>query len=273
MSSARTITLITGASAGIGAALARVFAAHDHRVALVARREPELMRLADAIAATGKPRPLVIPLDLAEHQAGDRLAERLEAAGVEPEYIVNNAGIGLLGPAVELDRARQLAVVDLDVRAVTDLSLRWLDSLERHRGGLLNVGSVAAFFPGPGMATYYASKAYVLSFTEALHRELKPRGIRVTALCPGPVPTEFQARAGIPPDHFPRFLSRSAERVAQEGYDGLMRGRRLVVPGAVNKLVTLMPRLFPRAAVLALADESQTRRRRAAAASPPSQTP
>ena len=120
-----------------------------------------------------------------------------------------------------LDRAEQLAMIDLNVRALTDLSLAFVDSLERRRGGILNVASVAAFLPGPDMAVYYATKAYVLSFSEALHWELAPRGIRVTALCPGPVPTEFQARAGIDRRRPPPLLTRSAERVAEEGYRGL----------------------------------------------------
>jgi len=136
------------------------------------------------------------------------------------------------------------------VRALTELSIAFADSLQRHRGGILNVASLAAFLPGPGMAVYYASKAYVLSFSEALHQELAGRGVRVTALCPGPVPTEFQARAGIPETYFPRILARSAERVARDGYNGLMRGKRLVVPGTENKVATFLPRLLPRAWVL-----------------------
>jgi short-subunit dehydrogenase len=141
-------------------------------------------------------------------------------------------------------------MIDLNVRVLTDLSLRFVDSLERHRGGILNVASVASFMPGPDMAVYHATKAYVLSFSEALHRELEPRGIRVTALCPGPVETEFIAQAGVPEGTFPRFLMRSAERVAREGYDGLMRGQRVVVPGSANKAATLLPRLLPRGIVL-----------------------
>ena len=141
-------------------------------------------------------------------------------------------------------------MIDLNVRALTELSLRFAASLIRHRGGILNVASVAGFLPGPGMAVYHATKAYVLSFSEALHRELAPRGVRVTALCPGPVETEFMARAGIPEGYFPRFLARSADRVARDGYDGLMRGRRVVVPGSANKAAALMPRLLPRGVVL-----------------------
>ena len=159
--------------------------------------------------------------------------------GVEPDIVVNNAGFGLLGTAATLDRAEQLAMIDLNVRALTDLSLAFIESLERHQGGILNVASIAAFLPGPGMAVYYATKAYVLSFSEALHHELKSKGVRVTALCPGPVPTEFQARAGVTIDTFSPLLTRSAERVAREGYLGLKAGRRVVVPGFANKVVDL----------------------------------
>jgi short-subunit dehydrogenase len=152
-------------------------------------------------------------------------------------------------------------MVDLNVRAVTDLSLAFIDALIRRRGGLMNVASVAAFMPGPGMAVYYASKAYVLSFTEALHRELAAQGVRVTALCPGPVPTEFQARAGIVEGHFPQFLSRSAGRVAEDGYRGLIRGQRVVIPGGTNRAAALLPRFVPRALLLAITDAAQRSRR------------
>ncbi|MFZ2068968.1 MAG: SDR family NAD(P)-dependent oxidoreductase, partial [Xanthobacteraceae bacterium] len=192
------MTLITGASSGIGAELAHVFAEHGHELVLTARREAELEALAGAIAASGRPRPLVLPLDLVERDAVAQLAAALEANGVEPDNVVNNAGFGLAGKAAELDRDDQVAMVDLNIRALTELSLVFADSLARHRGGLLNVASIAGFLPGPGMAVYYASKAYVLSFSEALHEELRGRGVRVTVLCPGPVATGFQARAGLP---------------------------------------------------------------------------
>ena len=257
----RPITLITGASAGIGAALAHEFAAHDHELVLVARREQVLGVLADAIAAKRAPRPTVLGADLARLDAAQTIAAALDERGLEPDVVVNNAGFGLVGAAEALDRAEQVAMVDLNVRALTDLSLAFLDSLKRRRGGLLNVASIAAFMPGPGMAVYYASKAYVLSFSEALHRELKPEGVRVTVLCPGPVPTEFHARAGMSADAFPRLLTRSAEQVARDGYRGLMQGRRVVIPGAVNWAVTAMIRFAPRSLVLELIARQQRGRR------------
>ena len=187
----RPVTVITGASSGIGAALAHEFAARGHELVIVARREQALAGVAEAIVAKGSARPTVLRLDVARIDAARDIAEALARRGLEPEIVVNNAGFGLLGSADKLDRAAQLAMIDLNVRALTDLSLAFLGSLERRRGGILNVASTAGFLPGPGMAVYYASKAYVLSFSEALHREFSERGVRVTALCPGPVSTEF----------------------------------------------------------------------------------
>src|SRR6516164_9480795 len=249
----RPVTLITGASSGIGAALAHEFAANGHELVLVARREQALAALADAIAAKGTTRPTVLPADLARADATQSIAEALDRRGLEPDVVVNNAGFGLLGAADTLDRAEQLAMIDL--------SLAFIDSLKRRRGGILNVASIAAFMPGPGMAIYYASKAYVLSFSEALHQELKPKGVRVTVLCPGPVPTEFQARAGLGADALPRILTRSAEQVARDAYRGLKQGRRVVVPGFANSVMTTLTRFAPRGLLLDLIDRQQRGRR------------
>jgi uncharacterized protein len=246
MSAAKPVTLITGASSGIGVSLAHVFAGHGHEVVLAARRAAELSAVADAIAATGRARPHAIAMDLGGAGAADRLADELSTRGLEPQYVVNNAGFGLLGRAATLDRAEQRAMIDLNVGALTDLSLRFVDSLARQRGGILNVASIASFLPGPGMAVYHGTKAYVLSFSEGLGRELAPKGIRVTVLCPGPVLTGFQARAGVNGVHYPRGFLRTADQVARAGYDGLMRGRRVVVPGLPNKIVPWLPRLLPR---------------------------
>jgi len=252
MSSLKPVALVTGASSGIGAELARVFATNGHELMLVARRAPQLEALADSIASAGRPRPHVLAVDLTQPEAPERIADALSANGLEPAFVVNNAGFGLRGPAAELDREQQLAMIDLNVAALTDLSLRWADSLVRHRGGLLNVASLAAFLPGPGMAVYHATKAYILLFSEALHQELGRKGVRVSVLCPGPVATEFQARAGVPEDLHPRLLKRTAARVAEEGYDGLMRGQCIIVPAFNNKVLSLLPRFLPRGLVLTL---------------------
>jgi short-subunit dehydrogenase len=243
---ARPVTLITGASSGIGSALAQIFARNGHEVVLAARRIPQLAAIAESIRDKGHRTPHILPVDLARADAADWIARELAARSLEPAFLVNNAGFGMLGQAHALDRNEQLGMIDLNCRALTDLSLRFVDSLARHRGGILNVASISGFIPGPGMSVYNASKAYVISFSEGLRRELRPKGIRVTALCPGPVHTEFQARAGIMDVHYPRGFNRTAEDVAQQGYKGLMRGRGIVVPGIHSKIVPLLPRFLPR---------------------------
>ncbi|THD54696.1 MAG: SDR family oxidoreductase [Bradyrhizobium sp.] len=255
------VTLITGASAGIGTELARVFASNGHRLALVARRADRLTALAAEIAAAGGTAPIVIPCDLAQPGAGDKIADALAAAGVEVEFVVNNAGFGLFGNAIELDRAEQLGIIAVNISVLTDLSLRFSDHLIRNRGGILNVGSIAGFLPGPGMAVYYASKAYVLSFTEALRAELGPRGVRVTVLCPGPVPSEFQIRAGFEPGFDSAILNVSAAAVARQAYQGLMANQRAVLPGLGIKVVPFMLRLFPRGFILWAVARFQLRKR------------
>ncbi len=255
------VTLITGASAGIGTELARVFASNGHRLALVARRADRLAALAAEIAAAGGTAPIMIPCDLAQPGACDKIADALAAASVEVEFVVNNAGFGLFGNATELDRAEQLGIIAVNIAVPTDLSLRFSDQLIRHRGGILNVGSIAGFLPGPGMAVYYASKAYVLSFTEALRAELGPRGVRVTVLCPGPVPSEFQTRAGFEPGFDSAILNVSAADVARQAYQGLMANKRAVLPGFGIKVVPLMLRLFPRGFILWAVARFQLRKR------------
>lgn len=255
------VTLITGASAGIGTELARVFAANGHRLALTARRADRLEALASELVAKGGKKPIVIACDLEAPDAGEKIAARLAAEGVELDHLVNNAGFGVFGDAIERDRDEQIGIVDVNVRALTDLSLRFADQLIRNKGGLLNVGSVAGFLPGPGMAVYYASKAYVISFTEALRAELAPRGVRVTVLCPGPVPTEFQARAGVGSQHDTALLNVSAADVAQEAYRGLMANKRAVLPGLGIKIVPFALRFFPRGFILAATSRFQRQRR------------
>src|SRR6476620_298698 len=154
-SSAKPVTLITGASAGIGAAFARLFAARGHECALVARRAHRLNAIAEDIAAAGRPRPHVLAIDLCQPDGPERVARDLATRGLEPAIVVNNAGFGLYGAAADLDRGQQLAMIDLNARALTDLSLRFVERLARHRGGVINVASMAGFFPGPTMAIYF----------------------------------------------------------------------------------------------------------------------
>lgn len=238
----RPVALITGASSGIGAALAREFARRGHDVALIARRETKLLETAAAIEAAFGVRADVIAIDLSSPSAASDLQEGLTARDVEPSYIINNAAFGIAGRADLTNINDQLAMIDVNLRVATDLTLRFSGSLRRRKGGILNVSSIVSLFPGPGMAVYYASKAYMLSFTQAISREMAPLGVRVTALCPGPVLTELHDKTGIPVPRHIKYLGVSAERVAEEGYKGLMRGKRVVVPGLGVKLfASLIP--------------------------------
>jgi short-subunit dehydrogenase len=255
--------IITGASDGIGAELARVFAARGHRVALVARRRDRLEILAAEIAAAGAEPPLVVALDLSAADAPDHLAQALEEARLTAEILVNNAGFGLMGRVAELDRAEQLGIIDINIRSLTALTLRFLPQITAAGGKILNVASIAAFMPGPGFAVYYASKAYVLSFSEALFEEMKPAGVGVSCLCPGPVATGFQSRAGFDFSGAMAAMKPAlvpAKEVAQQAYDGLMAGRRVIVPGIVNKIMALSSGLTPRALLLPLLARAQKAR-------------
>ena len=178
----RPVVVITGASSGIGAALAHEFAAHGHELVLIARREQALTNVADAIAAKGAPRPTVLRLDVGRIDAARDISEALAQRGLELDIVVNNAGFGLMGAADKLDRQRQLAMIDINVRALTELSLAFIESIERRKGGILNVASISGFMPGPGMAVYHATKAYVISFSEALYGTQAARCARHHAL-------------------------------------------------------------------------------------------
>jgi uncharacterized protein len=259
----RHVTVITGASGGIGADLARVFASHGHDLVLIARSRAALEALADEIAVSGRPRPLVLVFDLLERGAIPQIAAALETAGASPEILVNNAGFGLIGPVASLDPAEQLAIVDLNIRSVVEMTLCFLPAIRAARGKILNVASIAAYFPGgPGMAAYYASKSFILSFSLALSQELRPQGVTVSALCPGYTKTGFQARAGFGPSLDLSRLpgSTTALEVAEAGYAGLIAGRREVVPGFFNKLSVLLLPFLPKSVVLGVISRLQQNR-------------
>jgi short-subunit dehydrogenase len=242
--------LITGASGGIGADLARICARQGHPLALAARNEAALQALADELGTPGGRRPLVVPLDLAEPGATAALVAALTQADFEPSILMNNAGYGLNGQVARLDHAAQLGIVDLNIRALTELTLAFLPAITATKGRILNVASIAAFLPGPGMAVSYASKAYVLSFSQALAEELKGSGATVTALCPGPTATDFFSRAGGKASKLKAFGMMKSMDVAEAGYSGMMAGRRVVVPGFANKFMATFSPLTPRALLL-----------------------
>jgi short-subunit dehydrogenase len=249
---AREVVLITGASGGIGEAFAKVVAADGYGLAIAARSETELSRVREAIEVEYRVPVAAFSLDLVERGACDALAEALAERGVVPNIVINNAGFGLMGKAARLSRQTQLEMIDLNVRALTDLTLRYLpDMIAKGTGGVINLASVAAFMPGPQMAVYFASKAFVLSFSEAIAEEVRSTGVTVTSVCPGPVETGFQARAGMKQA---RALSRinpmTAEEVARAGWAGFKSGKRTVVPGMLNKIAAYSTRGAPRGLLL-----------------------
>ncbi|WKE65862.1 SDR family oxidoreductase [Gallaecimonas kandeliae] len=243
--------LVTGASGGIGEALARCFAEDGCNLMLVARSQDKL----EALAANWRPRygiaVQVIAADLAQPGAADAVFGQLVAA---PSYLVNNAGVGLYGRFQDTALAEEEAMVELNIMALTRLCKLCLPAmLARGEGRILNVASTAAFQPGPYMAVYYATKAYVLSLSEAMAEELKGNGVTVTALCPGPTASGFQAGARMKLGNSLKHLALAdADEVARAGYRAMMAGRRLLVPGLLNKLMVQGLRLSPRRLVTAL---------------------
>jgi len=236
--------LVTGASAGIGRALATEFARHGHDLVLVARREERLRSLADELETDYGVDATAIPLDMADDDAPDRLFDSLDERGISLDALVNNVGVGVYGRFGEGDLADQRTQLRLNVDVLVELTHRFLDG--RSRGQVLNVGSVAGFTPGPLLAGYYASKAYVNSFSEALAAEYRDTAIDVTFVCPGPVDTEFQERAGMGDSTVAQVFSHTPEGVATAAYAGLQSGDVVVIPGLPMKLLTLFLRITPR---------------------------
>ena len=261
MSGARAGTaLITGASGGIGLELARVFAEHGHDLVLVARSVEKLEALAAELEARHPIRARALAADLREPEAPARIESSV--AGETIDVLVNNAGFGLLGPFATTDLAAERDMIQVNVTALVELTRRFLPGMvDRRRGRILNVASTAAFQPGPLMSVYYASKAFVLHFTEALATELAGTGVTATALCPGPTATGFQAAARmgrIPLVRGPLMMDPTT--VARVGYDGLMRGRRIVIPGLLNSLLVQGVRLAPRRLAAAVVRRLQEQR-------------
>jgi uncharacterized protein len=236
------VALITGASAGLGVDFARQLAAKGKRLILVARRKDRL----DALAAElGNTR--TIGEDLGLPGAIDRLMADLAAHGEHVDLLVNNAGFGLTGRFAELDGKRQRQMIDLNCGALTELAHAILPGMiERKSGAILNVASTAAFQPGPGMAVYFATKAFVLSFSEALHEEVKKDGVVVSALCPGPTATEFGEVAGFGPSNLLDKVAADSASVVRAGLAGLKPGNAVIIPGLMNKSTAQAHRFFPR---------------------------
>ena len=249
----RKTALVTGASKGIGLELSRLLAADGHGLILVARNIDGLNRVADELKVHFNVRVRVIPKDLAIRVAAEELAREIEEESID--ILINNAGVGFAGPFAETDAAQIERMMQLNMVAMTALTRRLLPGmLARGRGRILNVASLGGFQPGgPGMAVYYATKAYVLSFSRALAAELRGTGVTVTALAPGPVNTEFEDKAGLQKTRLLHWLRpMEAHTVAQAAYRGMQRGRPVIIPGLIAKVLSIAGGLPPHAIALAV---------------------
>jgi short-subunit dehydrogenase len=252
--------LVTGASMGIGVDLAECFAHEGYDVILTARSEPALREVAERLASAHGIKATTIGLDLAAHDGCKKLAKEIEARGLTVDVLVNNAGYGHASAFADSDTLTQVGMIDLNVHAVVELThIYWKRMLAQGRGGLLNVASTAAFQPGPLMAVYYASKAFVLSFSEALWEEARGTGVHVSCLCPGPTASKFRERAGTGSKRLARVSPVMASApVARAGYEGFVHNRRVVIPGARNALTARAVPFIPREGVLKLVRNLQS---------------
>jgi short-subunit dehydrogenase len=242
--------LITGASSGIGLELARCFAGDGSRLILVARNAPALEELAGQLRRDFKVEATVLTADLSQPETPGNIFSELKGSGIVVDVLVNNAGFGAHGRFSELPLQRQLEMIRVNVAALTELTGRFLPGMvERRHGGVLNIASVAGFVPGPGMAVYYASKAFVLSFTEALAGELVGTGVKVMALCPGPTKTNFFKIAHVNDAQLVRVADMTAKAVAVQGHRAFRGGCVVMVSGWRNRLLVLLVRMLPRALI------------------------
>jgi short-subunit dehydrogenase len=242
--------LVTGASSGIGLELTKCFAADQSRLILVARNTAALETLAAELRREHGSEVQVMGADLARSESPQEIFQALKGRGVAVDVLVNNAGFGLHGRFVELPLARQLEIIQVNVAALVALTGHFLpDMVSRRRGGILNVGSVAGFIPGPNMAVYYASKAFVQSFGEALFEELRGTGVRVTNLCPGPTETNFSRVARAFQTRELQGAKMTAAAVAASGHRAFRRQRLVDLPGLQNRLLVQLTRLLPRALI------------------------
>jgi short-subunit dehydrogenase len=238
--------IVTGASSGIGEEFAKILAGRGYQVVLIARSAGRLEELAERLGSHSHP----LPADLSDRAARANLPDRIAELGLVPDILINNAGLSTLGVVAKSIPEQEVNLVEVDVAAVVDLCSRFLPGMvERHRGAVLNVASVAAFGPLPGQAAYGGAKAFVLSYTHSLRGELRGTGVSATALCPGPVDTGFGEAAGFTKEEeesaLPRVMWIPADRVARAGIDGLAAGKAVVVPGRVNRIASAFFRVAP----------------------------
>ena len=256
-----TTALITGASAGLGEGFARSLAAEGHDLILTARRADRLETLAAELRAAHGVTVTILVADLGQPEAPAKLLADIAAAGLTIDTLINNAGFGARGGVAELDGAVQLGMIDLNCRALVALAQGVLPQMiARRSGGILNLASVASFQPGPWMAVYYASKAFVLSFSEALHEEVKDKGVRVAALCPGPTRTEFAEVAGLGDTALFKRLASDADAVVRDGLAALKANQAVKVSGVMNRAMAQGIRFTPRALARRIAGSLQKAR-------------
>jgi short-subunit dehydrogenase len=253
----RTV-LITGASSGIGLELARVFAAHNYDLVLVARNEARLHEVAHELKTRHRCEVRVLASDLSQSTAPLAIYDQLQRDRIHVDVLVNNAGFSTYGAFTVTDLKTELEMLQVNIVALTHLTKLFMPAmLQQRRGRILNVASTAAFQPGPLMAVYYASKAYVLSFSQAVGEELRGSGVTVTALCPGPTASSFQQRAAMQKSKLMSGIMMDARTVAVEGYRGLMRSQPVVIPGRHNRFFALLSKLLPGKAVLQIVKRAQ----------------
>ncbi len=244
----RQVALITGASTGIGREFARIFARHGHDLLLIANVEKQLKTVAQELSQTTSVKVDILCLDLTHPLAGEKITKYIEKQGLRVSILVNNAGIGNYGKFSSVPWEKQKHLLDLNIGALTELCHRMIRHMQKHGGGkILNVASMAGFGPGPYWATYYASKAYVLLFTEALREEYRKDNIVISAVCPGPSPTMFLPKAPMSDSsRLMRTFMVPPARIAELGYQGFMKGKDIIIPGLIFRLVPLGARLLPR---------------------------
>jgi hypothetical protein len=248
------VALVTGASNGIGASFTRLLARNGFDLVMVARGEPALQRLAEEIRADHRMEAEVIVADLGEPDQLAVVKARVASDDAPVELLVNNAGVGSAGAFVDLPVDGESAQVDLNITALVRLTHAALPGMvARGSGGIINVSSLGGFQPAPLNATYSATKAFVLSFTEAVHEEVLAEGVRVSCLCPGFTRTGFQARSGMTAPGIPDFAWQTSDQVAEAGWAGWQQNRAVVVPGSLNKVTAATVRFLPRVAVRKMA--------------------
>jgi short-subunit dehydrogenase len=238
--------LITGASVGIGYELAKLFARDQYNLVLVARDQERLTAVANELSQQHGINARILPADFSVPNASEAIVRTLAQENVVVDVLVNNAGFGQRGSFHANPHGNELSMIQVNIAALVHLTKLILPGMvERKKGRIMNVASTAAFQPGPNMAVYYATKAFVLSFSEALNEELKGTGVSVTALCPGPTRTEFQERAGISNTIMQGFAAMEAAPVASIGYRGMLRGKRVVIPGLLNRVGVFFAKILP----------------------------